>query len=57
MGGNVYYKYDGLNRLTGKWTAFEDSENEPLYLYEKFVYDNAETLKRKEVQKIGRFIQ
>jgi len=35
MGSITYYRYDGLNRLTDKWTPIETS----LYIYDKYIYD------------------
>ncbi len=35
MGSITYYRYDGMNRLTDKWTPIETS----LYIYDKYIYD------------------
>ncbi len=35
MGNPTYYRYDGLNRLAGKWAPFEDGT----YTYQAYVYD------------------
>ncbi|MCL6557985.1 MAG: S8 family serine peptidase, partial [Firmicutes bacterium] len=50
-GNTTYYRYDGMNRLTGKWTPFEKSGSSILYTYSGFEYDKAD---RKIREKSGK---
>lgn len=38
-GSTIYYRYDGLNRLTEQWTPLETYDGKILYSYYKVVYD------------------
>ena len=50
--GNVtYYKYDGLNRLTEKWTPFETVSGSTRFTYNSTVYGKAGEVRQETIGK------
>jgi len=49
-GGLVFYHYDGLNRVTEKYTLIEDTDRK-MYLYSKIEYDKAGNIKAEKTGK------